>query len=196
MPTRILAECIVLIKFSNQVWYMSLCMDAKKLRRYCEASMVAKCGRSGLYLVVSSVGLRCKYFAAFLTVQQPRGLAYCIGQSDFISRSCCKVACRLRYINLRTALRLRSKFFINHGKMPQQRMANPTHPTMESKAPIKLVHPASFRAFILSSKSIFRKYIFSMAPNEQPSRPSSRASGSSTATASTCTTSTESEVSK
>jgi hypothetical protein len=75
-------------------------------------------------------------------------------------------------------------------------MANPTHPTMKSKAPIQLVPLTSFKTFILSSKSILRKYIFSMSPNEQPSRPSSRASGSSTATASTCTAFTESEVSK
>jgi hypothetical protein len=75
-------------------------------------------------------------------------------------------------------------------------MANPTHPTMKSKAPIKLVPLTSFRTFILSSKSILRKYIFSMSPNEQPSRPSSRASGSSTATASISTAFTESEVSK
>jgi MFS family permease len=196
MPTRVLMECIMRIKLANHVWNLSLRMDAKKLGRYCDASLVAKCGPSGLYLVVSSVGLRCKYLAALLTVHQPRGLAYCIGQSYFISRSRCKVACRLRYINLGSALRLRSRFFINHGKTPQQRMANPTHPTMKSKAHIKLVPPASFRTFILSSKSIFRKYIFSMSPNEQPSRPSSRASDSSTVATSIITTSTESEVPK
>jgi hypothetical protein len=44
MPARVLAECIVLTNCANHVWDASLGMESKKLGRYCDASLVAKCG--------------------------------------------------------------------------------------------------------------------------------------------------------
>jgi hypothetical protein len=128
-------ECIVLVKLANHVWNLSLGMNAKKLGRYCDVSLVAKCGPSGLYLVVSSVGLRCRYLAALLTVHQPRGLAYCIGHTDFVSRSRCKVACRLRYINIGTALRLKSKFFYQPRKDAPTTNGKSNTPNNEEQGP-------------------------------------------------------------